>query len=91
MSLSLPALAHPLRGYALAAAACGLAVLVAKPLTAWLDQANIVMLFLLVVFLLALRLGKGRPCWRPSCASPCSISSLCRPTCPSPWRMPNTW
>jgi two-component system sensor histidine kinase KdpD len=59
MSLHYPRSPHPLRGYALAAAACGLAVLVAKPLTAWLDQANIVMLFLLVVFLLALRLGKG--------------------------------
>jgi two-component system sensor histidine kinase KdpD len=59
MPLPFPTRSHPIRGYSLAAAACGLAVLVAKPLAAWLDQANIVMLFLLLVFLLALRLGKG--------------------------------
>lgn len=59
MSLSLPTSAHPLWGYVLAATACGLTALVTKPLTSWLDQANIVMLFLLVVFLLAVSLGKG--------------------------------
>jgi two-component system sensor histidine kinase KdpD len=59
MTLPFPTLTHPIWGYGLAAAACALTALVAKPLSAWLDQANIVMLFLLVVFLLALRLGKG--------------------------------
>ena len=58
---TMPLSAHVrlLRGYILSAAACGLTALVAKPLTAWMDLANIVMVFLLVVFLLALRLGKG--------------------------------
>lgn len=56
--MPLPAFNHPIMGYALAATACGLTALVAKPIAAWMDLANIVMLFLLVVFLLALRLGK---------------------------------
>lgn len=59
MSLPFPVTTHPFWGYALAATACGLTALLAKPLSTWLDQANIVMVFLLVVFLLALRLGKG--------------------------------
>ncbi len=50
---------HPAWSYALAAAACGLTAVLANLLAAWMDQANIIMLFLLVVFLLALRLGKG--------------------------------
>lgn len=45
--------------YVLAAAACGLVTVLAKPLGGWLDPANIVMLFLLAVFLVALRLGQG--------------------------------
>lgn len=49
---------HPAWSYALAAA-CGLTAVLARSQAAWMDQANIVMLFLLVVFLLALRLGKG--------------------------------
>lgn len=46
-------------GYFLAIALCGLTAAVALPLRHWLDQANIVMIFLLVVFLIAVRLGRG--------------------------------
>lgn len=45
--------------YPLAVALCALTALVALPLRHLLDMANIVMLFLLAVFLVALRLGRG--------------------------------
>lgn len=45
--------------YSLALAACGVTALVVTPLRQELDQANIVMLFLLTVFLVAMRLGRG--------------------------------
>lgn len=45
--------------YPLAVALCATTALAALPLRPWLDQANIVMLFLLAVFLVALRLGRG--------------------------------
>ena len=45
--------------YPVAIAACVLTVLLALPLRGWLDLANIVMLFLLAVFLVAVRLGRG--------------------------------
>jgi len=46
-------------GYPVAIAFCALTTLVALPLRGWLDQANIVMLFLLTVFLVAVRCGRG--------------------------------
>ncbi len=46
-------------GYALAAFAAASTALLAKPLSEFIDQANIIMLFLLMVFLVALRLGRG--------------------------------
>jgi two-component system sensor histidine kinase KdpD len=45
--------------YLLAAALCALTALLALPLRGWLDLANIVMLFLLAVFVIAVRLGRG--------------------------------
>lgn len=45
--------------YALAALAAGVTALLAKPLSEFIDQANIIMLFLLMVFMVALRLGRG--------------------------------
>lgn len=45
--------------YLIAIAACGLTALAAMPLRQTLDLANMVMIFLLVVFLVALRLGRG--------------------------------
>lgn len=45
--------------YALAAAASLMTALLATPLAAYLDLANIVMLFLLAVVLVAVRLGRG--------------------------------
>lgn len=45
--------------YPLALLASGLTTLLAFPLSAFLDLANIVMLFLLMVFVVALRLGRG--------------------------------
>lgn len=45
--------------YAIAAASSLLTALVATPLLAYLDLANIAMLFLLVVVLVAVRLGRG--------------------------------
>lgn len=45
--------------YLLAAALCALTALLALPLRDWLDLANIVMVFLLAVFLVAVRLGRG--------------------------------
>lgn len=47
------------RGHAVAIVLCALTTLVALPLRGWLDQANIVMLFLLTVFFVAVRLGRG--------------------------------
>jgi len=46
-------------GYGLAALAAASTALLAKPLSEFIDQANIIMLFLLMVFLVALRLGRG--------------------------------
>lgn len=46
-------------GYALAAAAAAGTTLLAAPLSAFIDKANIIMLFLLMVFMVALRLGRG--------------------------------
>lgn len=45
--------------YAGAVLACLAAAALARPLTAWIDPVNLVMLFLLTVFLVALRLGRG--------------------------------
>lgn len=45
--------------YLLALALCALTAAVALPLRGWLDQANTVMLFLLAVFVAAVRLGRG--------------------------------
>jgi two-component system sensor histidine kinase KdpD len=49
----------PRAAYGRAALACALVTLVAMPLRETLDLANIVMLYLLVVFLTAIRLGRG--------------------------------
>lgn len=45
--------------YLIATAACLATAALAKPLTTWVDPVNLVMLFLLTVFLVALRLGRG--------------------------------
>ncbi len=45
--------------YAAALSLCALTTLIALPLRDWLDLANIVMLFLLTVFIIAVRLGRG--------------------------------
>lgn len=45
--------------YLVAALVCGLATLIALPLLVYFDLANIVMIFLLAVVLIALRLGRG--------------------------------
>lgn len=45
--------------YPLAVVLCATTTLVALPLRSWLDLANIVMIFLLAVFLVAVRLGRG--------------------------------
>lgn len=50
---------HPRRDYLAALLVCTLTAVVASPLRHILDLANIVMLFLLVVFLIALKLGRG--------------------------------
>jgi len=47
------------RHYAGAVLACLATALLAWPLTTWVDPTNLVMLFLLAVFLVALRLGRG--------------------------------
>lgn len=54
-----PKIRHLIRGYLTAAIICALTTIVALPLRHILDLANIVMLFLLVVFLIALKLGRG--------------------------------
>ena len=46
-------------GHACALAACAAVSLLATPLRAWFDLANIVMLFLLAVVLVAVRFGRG--------------------------------
>lgn len=51
--------AATLRAYLLALASCGLTALAATPLRDWLDLANMAMLFLLTVALVAVRLGRG--------------------------------
>lgn len=48
-----------LRNYLLAAGVCVLTALLAMPLRHYFDLVNIVMLFLLAVFLVSLRLGQG--------------------------------
>ncbi|MEW6164894.1 MAG: DUF4118 domain-containing protein [Pseudomonadota bacterium] len=45
--------------YLMAAALCALTAAIAMPLRDWLDPANIAMLFLLAVFIAAIRLGRG--------------------------------
>jgi two-component system sensor histidine kinase KdpD len=50
---------HAAIRYLLAFALCALTAAVALPLRGWLDQANTVMLFLLAVFIAAVRLGRG--------------------------------
>jgi two-component system sensor histidine kinase KdpD len=60
-----------LLGYAVAAAASVATALAALPLLAWLDLANIAMLFLLVVVLVAVRHGRG-----PSVLATC-VSVAC--------------
>lgn len=45
--------------YLIATAACLATAALARPLTAWVEPVNLVMLFLLAVFLVALRLGRG--------------------------------
>lgn len=50
---------HPERGYLTAILICALTTVAASPLRHVLDLANIVMLFLLVVFLVALKCGRG--------------------------------
>lgn len=55
----LQALASNPHGYAWALASSVVTVLVATPLLAWLDLANIAMLFLLAVMLVAMRYGRG--------------------------------
>lgn len=50
---------HPPVRYLLALALCALTAAIALPLRGWLDQANTVMLFLLAVFVAAVRLGRG--------------------------------
>jgi two-component system sensor histidine kinase KdpD len=47
------------RRYAYATLACALTAGIAQPLAAWFDRANIVMLFLLAVVLVAVRYGRG--------------------------------
>lgn len=54
-----PSIRATLPAHALALTLSGLTTLVAMPLRQTLDLANIVMLFLLGVFLIALRLGRG--------------------------------
>ena len=54
-----PARSSPLRPYVAAAALCIVTTAVALPLLEFLDPPNIVVLFLLAVFLAALKLGRG--------------------------------
>lgn len=59
-SVSLPARLHrPLASYFLAIAACTLTAALARMFALWLDPVNLVMLFLLTVFLVAFHLGRG--------------------------------
>lgn len=49
----------PIRGYGVALLACGVTTGIATPLSEYFDLANIVMLFLLTVALVAVRFGRG--------------------------------
>ena len=60
--------------YLWAGVACFATTLVALPLHGVFDLANIVMLFLLAVVLVAMKLGVVPRCWRPSSVSRRSIS-----------------
>ena len=51
--------AATLRGYGVAVLVCGLTTALATPLSEYFDLANIVMLFLLAVVLVAVRYGRG--------------------------------
>ena len=53
------AVAASFRNYSLAFVACAVTTAVAAPLSEYFDLANIVMLFLLTVLLVAVRLGRG--------------------------------
>jgi two-component system sensor histidine kinase KdpD len=68
---SAPGQRRRLLGYAVAAAASVATALAVTPLLAWLDLANIAMLFLLVVVLVAVRFGRG-----PSVLATC-VSVAC--------------
>nr|WP_315398720.1 DUF4118 domain-containing protein [uncultured Duganella sp.] len=57
--IKLPWLRSRAAGYVIAALASVATALVAMPLAAWLDLANIAMLFLLMVVLVAVRFGRG--------------------------------
>ncbi|MGI4847075.1 MAG: DUF4118 domain-containing protein, partial [Janthinobacterium lividum] len=59
------------RAYGTAAAASIGAALAVSPLTAWLDLANIAMLFLLVVVLVAMRHGRGPSVLATCCSVAC--------------------
>lgn len=54
-----PSTSPPLQQHFLAALYCGATAAVAKPIAHYVDPANVVMLFLLVVFLIARRYGRG--------------------------------
>ncbi|NTV11310.1 MAG: DUF4118 domain-containing protein, partial [Zoogloea sp.] len=54
-----PRLGRPWHGYALSAALCAAAALIAAPLHDVFELANIVMIFLLAVLLAAVRFGRG--------------------------------
>lgn len=58
-SLSAPVHRATWRGYLLAISACGLTTALTIPLHDWLELVNTVMLFLLVVVVIAARLGRG--------------------------------
>jgi two-component system sensor histidine kinase KdpD len=80
-TLRLPAArekAIPWKGYAGVTLACLAATAVAELLLQVFDPANVVMLFLLVVVLSAVRWGRGPGHGRPCCRCCCSISTLCR-------------
>ncbi len=59
MSLHIALSGRTAGNYGLALLAAAVTALLAKPLSEFIDQANIIMLFLLLVFMVALRLGRG--------------------------------
>jgi hypothetical protein len=75
----------------LSALACIGTALVANPLRAYLDAANIVMLFMLTVLVVALRAGRGPAVLPRFSASRYSISSSFRRVSRSPSTMSRTW